>query len=342
MTFDGDSAEPVWQPAVGLLDEIARRTEAGAVLRAAYRGGLMDRLAQPALSAVLAADLAVDESRLASILEVLRSIGVADLAAGMWSLTVAWASVMAGESPLDLGGYLEAPLIRSTQFENCLTGGQDYWQLSVRDRLSVARGVSFNPTSPFMPGMLRRDLGLLDGVLESLDAGGAVLELGCGVGSRLTALALTFPRLRAVGVELDADLAGFGRDRANALGVGDRVTYVVGDAARYEPTEQFDLVTWSQFFFPTPTRSAALGTAYRALRPGGWVTAPVIWTGEARSPIGEEAEELAREGLNLHMWGVPARTTAEVRAELEAAGFVDVRVDDMTFILLVRGRRQGR
>ena len=39
------------------------------------------------------------------------------------------------------------------------------------------------------------------------------------------------------------------------------------------------------------------------------------------------------------MWGVPARTVGEVRAEIEAAGFVDTRVDGMTFVNLVRGRR---
>jgi hypothetical protein len=69
------------------------------------------------------------------------------------------------------------------------------------------------------------------------------------------------------------------------------------------------------------------------------VTAPVIWTDEPGPPVGDAAQELALEGLNLDMWQVPARTVGEVRRELEAAGFVDTRVDDMTFIRLVRGRR---
>jgi hypothetical protein len=34
-----------------------------------------------------------------------------------------------------------------------------------------------------------------------------------------------------------------------------------------------------------------------------------------------------------------AVAVGEVRTELEAAGFVDTRVDDMTFVRLVRGRR---
>ena len=331
----------MWASAIDLLDSIARRTEAGAVVRASYRAGLLQRLATPSSVPELADGLAVEEPRVAVVLDVLRTLGIASEADGRWSLTPPWTAVLAGQSPIDLGGYVELPRVRMSQFERSLTGGEDYWELSQDDRLAVARGVSFNPSSPYMPGMLRRDLGMLDGVLDALEAGGRVLELGCGVGSRLTALALTFPSMRGVGVELDSELAAYGRDRAESLGLGDRVSYVVCDARDYRSDDVFDLVTWSQFFFPAATRAAALATAWRALRPGGWVTAPVIWLdepGAAGPAVGDEAEELAVEALNLHMWGVPARTVSEVRAEIEAAGFVDTRVDDVRFIQLVRGR----
>lgn len=339
MTFGDAGAGPAWQPAIELLDDVTRRTEAGAVVRASYRAGLLERLATPSSVRELASDTAVDETRLVAVLDVLRSLGIADADGGRWSLTPAWAAVVAGESPIDLAGYLETPRVRMTQFEHSLSGGETYWQLSPDDRLAVARGMSFNPASPFMPDMLRRDLGLLDGVVAALEAGGRALELGCGVGSRLTALSLTFPRMRGVGVELDSGLVAYGRRRADELGVGDRLTYVVGDATTYEPDEAFDLVTWSQFFFPASTRAAALSTAWRALRPSGWVTMPVIWPDELGPPVGEDAQDYALEGLNLSMWRVPVRTIGDVRAELEAAAFVDIRVDDMTFINLVRGRR---
>ena len=339
MTSGDGAAAPAWQPAIALLDDITRRTEAGAVVRAAYRAGLLERLATPSSARELATAIAADESRLLAILDVLRSLEIADVERGSWSLTRAWAALLAGESPADVAAYLETPRVRMVQFEQSLTGGEGYWQLPPNDRLTVARGVAFNPASPFMTGMIRRDLGLLDGVVAALEGGGRVLELGCGVGSRLTALALTFPRLRGVGLELDGQLVAYGRRRADALGVADRVTYVVGDATTYESVEAFDLVNWSQFFFPAATRTAALGTAWRALRPGGWVTMPVIWLDEAGAPAGEDAQDLALEGLNLNMWGVPPRTIGEVRAELEATGFVDIGVDDMTFIKLVRGRR---
>jgi len=338
VTEGGPAPAPVWQPAIALLDDIARRAEAGAVVRAAIRAGVLARLHEPATLRDLANEVGASAARLADVLEVLRSLGIVDADGDTWRLTEPWAAVVAGESPMDFEAYADMSAVRMQQFERSLTDSVDYWQLSREERLRTARGVSFNPASPVMPAMLRRDLGMLDGVIPALESGGRVLELGCGVGSRLTALALTFPETRAVGVELDADLVDFGRQRAAALGVADRVTYVTGDARTYEPDGDFALVTWSQFFFPTETRAEALATAFNALRPGGWVTAPVIWL-EGATTEGVEAEELALEALNLDMWGVPARTTAEVVAEMKAAGFTDTRVDDMTYVHLVRGRR---
>ena len=72
-----------------------------------------------------------------------------------------------------------------------------------------------------------------------------------------------------------------------------------------------------------------------------WTTSSFLdWVdGAAATGTDNDARERALEALNLDMWGVPARSTADVAAEFEAAGFVDTRVDDMTFIHLVRGRR---
>jgi len=328
----------VWQPALALLDDIARRAEAGAVLRAAIRSGLLTRLSDSPTLHDLASAIDTPKERVAAVLDVLHTLGIVHSDGDTWRLTPPWAAVVAGESPMDFESYAEMSSVRMRQFERSLTNSSDYWQLSREERLTVARGVSFNPASPVMSAIIRRDLGMLDGVIPALDEGGRVLELGCGVGSRVTALALTFPQARVVGVELDGDLAAFGEQRAKALGVGDRVTYVAGDALTYEPDGDFDLVNWSQFFFPANTRAGALATAYRALRPGGWVTSPVIWA-EGATPEGTEAEELALEALTLNIWGVPPRTTAQVAAEFEAAGFVATRVDDMTFVHMVRGRR---
>jgi ubiquinone/menaquinone biosynthesis C-methylase UbiE len=159
------------------------------------------------------------------------------------------------------------------------------------------------------------------------------------VASRLTALLRAFPTATAVGVELAQDLVGYGRSRAAQVGVADRLELVVADATTYRPDGLFDLVSWSQFFFPEPARVGALATAMRALRPGGWVTMPVIWDGTAHPQGSPQQQELAVERLALALWDVPLRSTTEVLAEVAAAGFADVRVDSRPYINFVRARR---
>ena len=65
----------------------------------------------------------------------------------------------------------------------------------------------------------------------ALDAGGAVLDAGCGIGWSTIALANAFPNARVVGVDLDAASIDEARNNARAAGVADRVEFVLGNAA---------------------------------------------------------------------------------------------------------------
>ena len=333
------TGEPAWQQASAQLEEMHRIAEAATVLRTATRAGILAALRTPVTTDDIATGAGIATSRAAALLEVLRSLGVATETGGRWSLTPGWADIVDGAAPFDLEAVVETHRIRATQFEQSVGGGSDYATLNPADRLAVARGVSFNPAAKPVQAMLRRDLELLDGVVPALEAGGRVLELGCGVGSRLTALAIAFPRVQAVGVELDPELAAYGRERAAKLGVGDRVTYVVEDATTFSPVGAYDLVNWSQFFFPAPTRVGAVATARKALRAGGWISAPVIWGDEPVEAASTAAQELALEGLMLDIWDVPRCTTADVEAEFRAAGFVDTRVAATPYVNLVRARQ---
>ena len=228
-------------------------------------------------------------------------------------------------------------VVRAQQFERCLNGTDDYSALDPDDRRAVALGISSNPA--LAADFVRSDIEELDGVIDALSDGGRVLELGCGVGSRITGLMLAFPQASAVGVELAEDLVFYGRERASQLGVADRVSFVVGDATTYEPDGTFDLVGWSQFFFPEPSRPGALRTARRALRPGGWVTAPAVWDGVAVEPGSPAHRTLATHRLMIDIWGVPLKPTLAVADEMAAAGFVELRIDRNLSGWLVRGRQ---
>jgi len=318
------------------IEELQRGGELLAVLRGALDCGLLEQLTEPCAPIVDG----VPPRRLAAVLGLLSSYAVVEPAEPGWQLTAAWRPLVVGETFFDLEATLGIGRVRAEQVGAALSGSQDYWQLSDEDRLLVARGMSFDPSTPQALDIVRRGLDGLPDVLAALESGGAMLELGCGVGSRMTALLRVFPAAHAVGVELSPDLVEAGRRQAAELGVGDRLTYVCADATRYQPDREFDLVAWSQFFFPRPTRSATLGTALRALRPGAWLSTPVIWDGRDLA-AGTEQQEMAAERLVLDLWDVPLRTTDEVSEELRAAGFTDVRVDSDGLVHFVRGRKPG-
>jgi SAM-dependent methyltransferase len=332
--------EPGWARALGRIDTLQRGTELLAVLRGAATSGMLRALASPVDSGELATGLGLPVARVQAAIEVLVTHDVVVGAGTSWVLADDWRDLATGAAPYDVSSLLGLVRIREEQLAGALVDAVDYWEMGEADRLTVARGVSLNPASDLAVASARRGLDAMEGVAATLDAGGAVLELGCGVGSRLTALMRAFPRATAVGVELAADLVDYGRRTAETLGVADRLIYVAADAGAYEPEQEFDLTVWSQFFFPQSARKGALATARKALRPGGWITMPVIWTGDDPTN-GPEAQELAAEKLLLDVWHVPPLTTAQVRLEVEAAGFIDVRVDADPLVHYVRGRQPG-
>ncbi|GAA1767379.1 class I SAM-dependent methyltransferase [Agromyces humatus] len=64
----------------------------------------------------------------------------------------------------------------------------------------------------------------------ALDAGGAVLDAGCGVGWSTIALAHAFPNARIVGLDLDEASIIEARRNARDAGVADRISFLHGNA----------------------------------------------------------------------------------------------------------------
>jgi SAM-dependent methyltransferase len=332
---------PEWVRALGRLEELERAATTFALLRGAHRAGLLRAVAERTCDATtLAAGLGLGESRVAAALQVLAAHGLAvEGRDATWRLAPGWSELVDGTTPMSLAGYLGLGRVWAEQFAVALDRGLDYWQLEPADRLEVATGISPDPRAAATVAMARGLVESLPGVTGALESGGRVLELGCGLASRLCALLQAFPAARAVGVELDGSLVDAARARAADLGVTDRLELVAGDAAAYDGAGGFVLANWSQFFFPEASRAGALAAALRSLRPGGWISMPVIWTG-APPPAGSaEDRELAEMRLVLDLWDVPMRTVAEVTAEVEAAGFVDVHDRPAPGFHVVRARR---
>jgi SAM-dependent methyltransferase len=82
----------------------------------------------------------------------------------------------------------------------------------------------------------------LDGVVEKLEQGGRVMDVGCGHGASTIVMAKAFPSSTFVGTDYHDGSIATARERAVAAGVGDRVTFDVVPASSYAGAE-FDLVT---------------------------------------------------------------------------------------------------
>jgi SAM-dependent methyltransferase len=70
-----------------------------------------------------------------------------------------------------------------------------------------------------------------------------VLDLGCGEGASTLALAAAYPRIRIVGVDLDAPSIAAAQEAAARVGLGNRVTFVLADAGRASDYGPFDFAT---------------------------------------------------------------------------------------------------
>jgi SAM-dependent methyltransferase len=108
----------------------------------------------------------------------------------------------------------------------------------------------------------------LDGVMEKLQAGAKVADLGCGHGSSTILMAQAFPASRFVGSDYHAGSIETARERAQEAGVADRVSFQTADATA-DQGEGFDLVTMFDCLHDMGDPVGAAGQVHRMLAPDG-------------------------------------------------------------------------
>lgn len=140
---------------------------------------------------------------------------------------------------------------------------------------------------------------------------GPLLDLGCGTGVIALALAVAEPRLRAVGIELQPDLAELARRNCALNGVAERVEIVTGDIARAHalplaPSSFERVVTNPPFFRARPAPRAERAVARHEI---ACTLADVL----------AAARRFVRPRGRVHLV-YPAETLAELLAAVTAAG----------------------
>jgi SAM-dependent methyltransferase len=221
---------------------------------------------------------------LRALCRALEAHGVVVAADAGYALTASFAAMLASDAQQPLDGLLAGVDARVRHLALGGSAGGGFSALPSADRVAIAGALGLSPFSREGRAIFARVGASIPALGDRWSAGADHLELGCGVGNALLSFALEFPRLRAVGVEIDAALVAEARRRAGVLGLEDRVRVRHLDAAQLDDQECFDTAQWSQLFFPAATRRAVLLALRRALRPGGVVVMPTLPTSRCPRP----------------------------------------------------------
>jgi 2-polyprenyl-3-methyl-5-hydroxy-6-metoxy-1,4-benzoquinol methylase len=131
-------------------------------------------------------------------------------------------------------------------------------------------GVASFYRNAYRGSLLTQWLPALDGVVERLEAGITVADVGCGHGHSTLLMAEAFPRSRFHGFDAHAASIDEARRHADEAGLGGRVTFDVARAADY-PGQGYGLVCFFDSLHDMGDPVAAARHAAKALAPDGTV-----------------------------------------------------------------------
>jgi S-adenosylmethionine-diacylgycerolhomoserine-N-methlytransferase len=105
-------------------------------------------------------------------------------------------------------------------------------------------------------------------------SGGTVLELGCGTGRNLIALARRYPESRLFGIDISGEMLKTARASVARHGLYDRIRLAEADALEFDPESLFGVAQFDRIFFSyslsmIPDWNSALTQAIGLLKPGG-------------------------------------------------------------------------
>jgi SAM-dependent methyltransferase len=167
-----------------------------------------------------------------------------DPAAGAYALAPEQTVALTDESsPAYLPGFFQLALgtvIDSPRITDAARGGEGVgWHEHSHD---VFEGCERFFRPGYNASLVPSWLPALDGVIEKLEAGARVADIGCGHGSSTILMARAFPASMLVGSDYHEGSIRTARERAQEAGVADRVSFETSLAAAI-PGEGYDLVT---------------------------------------------------------------------------------------------------
>jgi SAM-dependent methyltransferase len=172
------------------------------------------------------------------------------------------------EGPVDLPGAYQIVddlfHVRERAAENFRTGNGMEWGehhpcLFEGTERFFRAGYNANLLSSWLPA--------LDGVVDKLNAGGRVADVGCGHGASTLLMAQAFPQSQFVGIDYHDSSIQTARDRAGEAGATN-ASFEVADATSYEGGD-YDLIAFFDCLHDMADPAGAARRAREALKPDG-------------------------------------------------------------------------
>jgi len=116
--------------------------------------------------------------------------------------------------------------------------------------------------------LLQVTLPLIPGLVERLQAGIDVADIGCGSGHALNLMAQTFPRSRFTGYDFSQEGIAVAQAESRRLGLTN-TRFEVGDVSRLDAPHHYDFITAFDSIHDQARPAEVLTGIAKALRPGG-------------------------------------------------------------------------
>lgn len=308
-----------------LRTKVMQQAQGAAAMSLAFVGvarGLFDGFVEAATADQLARRLGVDAGYVQRWAEAAFAFGYLDAAGpGAWKtseLGLAFRPGVAGTlMPMAVGAVLGAHVMERAA--GLMKTGEQPGESVLGERESIL---------PWFGPMLEANFGALFErellpKLQVFDGARLVVDLGCGNGWYLRALARKFPALRGLGLDGFEENTRQAAARAQAEGFGARLQFAAGDLFTFRPTEPVDVVVMNRALHHVWHDQARVFSLLRdAVRPGGAV---VIWEPAWPTDLSTLREPrrrmLAFQNLNEHVQGNHFLRPEEIAAAFHGVGF---------------------
>ena len=170
-------------------------------------------------------------------------------------------------APQFLGGHVGSAVVSTLDYERLIDffrTGQSLAERPPRFHRAIERVTAQDITVFFQEG-----LAALPELTRELTRGARILDVACGGGRWLTAVARRFPETRLVGVEFEPDSVARAMRHVGELGLGDRVEIEARDIADLAFSGEFDLVYVQDALHELPDPVVGLDRAWASVAPGG-------------------------------------------------------------------------